>query len=141
MMQNQKGDRHMASTCNHIKKAAQCLAVMMIAGVCLASGCLAAEFGNRIKNKGSANANIMQINPPTPEGLEASIADVDPEDYFDVVGSLNGTDGSSVVIGDKQHTLASNVSASGIPQWSRVGIKLNNSGEVVEIEELTDEPH
>jgi hypothetical protein len=81
---------------------------------------------------------IHQIKP-----LELNVPDatIRPQDVFDVVGTLNAIDDNQITIGDRQLSLASRVSASGIAKWTEVGAKLNTAGEVVALEIVSDEPH
>ena len=123
----------MSFTCKSIKMVAQCLIGMMIVAGWLASTCPADEHGAKM-----GKVTISQI---TPAGLNVSPSNIRAEDIFDVVGTLNATDGNQITIGDQQLILASNVSASGIPKWSEVGVSLNDAGEVAVLEIISSEPH
>ena len=122
-----------------IKRALQGMLVIMIAGGGLASVGLAADDGYRAQRQTSARATIRQIRPYA----ESSVPDanVRAQHVFDVVGSLNAIDGNQITIGNRQLTLASTVSASGIAMWTEVGAKLNQAGMVVRLEIVSDEPH
>ncbi len=128
----------MAFTCKSINTVAGYLIVALIAGGWLATAGLAADKGMRMKNTGTANVGISQITP-----LELSVPDttIRPQDVFDVVGTLNAIDGNQITIADRQLTLASTASTSGIAKWTEVGVKLNPAGEVAVIEIISDEPH
>lgn len=123
----------MFSTWKKIKMIAQCLIGMMIVGAWLASTCPAAEHTAK-----TAKVTIRQF---TPAELNVSPSNIRAEDVFDVVGTLNAIDGNQITIGDKRLTLASNVSASGIPKWSEVGVTLNKAGEVTVLEIVSNQPH
>ena len=129
----------MAFTCKSINTVAGCLIGILIAGGWLATSGLAADKGIRMKRTGTPNVAIRQIR----HVRESSVPDasIRPQDVFDVVGTLNAIDGNQITIADRQLTLASTVSASGIAKWAEVGVKLNPAGEVAVIEIVSDEPH
>lgn len=124
----------MALTCKSIKTVAGCLVGILIAGGWLATAGWAADDGTA-----TTNVAIRQIR----HVRESSVPDatIRPQEVFDVVGTLNAIDGNQITIADRQLTLASTVSASGIAKWTEVGVKLNKAGEVVVIEIVSDEPH
>ena len=113
--------------------------VIMIAGGGLASVGLAADNGYRAQSRSTGKVTIRQIRPYA----ESSAPDenIRAQHVFDLVGTLNAIDGNQITIGDRQLTLASTVSASGIAIWTEVGAKLNQAGEVVALEIVSDEPH
>ena len=123
----------MAFTYKSIKIVAGCLIGILIAGGWLAPMGLAAD-----NYSGTTNATIRQIKP-----FEVSVPDttIRPQDVFDVVGTLNAIDGNQITIADRQLTLTSTASTSGIAKWTEVGVKLNPAGEVAVIEIISDEPH
>jgi hypothetical protein len=119
---------------NKLKTAVRCLLGLMIAGSLLAPAAMAADAG--------VGTAIMLIRPIRSYGESGgSDTTIRPQDVFDVVGTLNAIEGNQITIGDRQMTLASNVSASGIVKWTEVGVKLNTAGEVAVIEIVSDELH
>ena len=117
-----------------IKKGAHILIGLMIVSLWLTSACLAAD---KTRN-GKDHKAIRYIQPYE---LSAASTDVRAQHVFDVVGSLNAIDGNLIIIGNRQLTLTSTVSASGIALWTEVGAKLNQTGEVVALEIVSNEPH
>jgi hypothetical protein len=111
---------------------------MVIAGGCLASSGLAAEYGNQGQNA-IVKAIIRQI--PRYHSARTPDDNIRAQSVFDVVGSLNAIEDNQITIGNRQLTLGSTVSASGIAMWTEVGAKLNQAGEVVVLEIVSDEPH
>ncbi|MBR9985282.1 MAG: hypothetical protein KFF68_05170 [Desulfosarcina sp.] len=128
----------MAFTCKSINTVAGCLVGILIAGGWLATAGLAADKGIRMQKTGTAGTAIRQIRPFEMAAPDASIR---PQDVFDVVGTLNAIDGNQITIADRQLTLTSTATASGIAKWTMVGVKLNAAGEVAVIEIVSDEPH
>ena len=124
----------MAFTCKSIKTVAHCLIGILIAGGLLAPMGLAAD-----NSSDTTNVTIRQIR----HVRESSVPDatIRPHDVFDVVGTLNAIDGNQITIADRQLTLTSTASTSGIAKWAEVGVKLNPAGEVAVIEIVSDEPH
>ncbi len=122
-----------------IQIALHSILMIMIAVGGLANVGLAADDGYRAKYRSAGKVTIRQIRPY----VESSAPDdnIRAQHVFDVVGSLNAIDGNQITIGDRRLTLASNVSASGIAIWTEVGAKLNQAGQVVALEIVSDEPH
>ena len=129
----------MSFTYQRIKRATLLMLGMMIAGVWLATPGLTADHTLGAKKQISNRVTIRSIRPIG----EGSYTDPNlrPEQVFDVVGSLNEVDGNRIVIGDRELVTASGVNAQGISTGSLVGAKLDNSGAVVAIETISDEPH
>ncbi len=128
----------MSFTCKSIKTVAPWLVGMMIAGACLASVCVAADNGI---DTGDNAPPIATIRPLQPFGSSTAVANVRSQNAFDLVGNLNAIDGNEITIGDRQLTLDSGVSVSGIARWTEVGVNLNKDGDVSAIEVVSDEPH
>lgn len=122
-----------------IKIALNSILVIMIAVGGLANVGLAADDGYRTQHRSTGKITLRQIRPY----VESSAPDdnIRAQHVFDLVGTLNMVDGNQVTIGNRQLTLASNVSASGIAIWTEVGAKLNQAGQVVALEIVSDEPH
>lgn len=122
-----------------IKTALNSILVILIAVGGLANVGLAADDGYRARQRLTGKAFIRQIRPY----VESSAPDdnIRAQHVFDLVGTLNMIDGNQITIGNRQLTLASNVSASGIAIWTEVGAKLNQAGQVVALEIVSDEPH
>jgi hypothetical protein len=122
-----------------IKIALLSILVIMIAVGGLANVGLAADDGYRAQYRATGKVTLRQIRPY----VESSAPDdnIRAQHVFDLVGTLNMVDGNQVTIGNRQLTLASNVSASGIAIWTEVGAKLNQAGQVVALEIVSDEPH
>jgi hypothetical protein len=122
-----------------IKIALNSILVIMIAVGGLANVGLAADDGYRAQYRATGKVTLRQIRPY----VESSAPDdnIRAQHVFDLVGTLNMVDGNQVTIGNRQLTLASNVSASGIAIWTEVGAKLNQAGQVVALEIVSDEPH
>lgn len=89
-----------------------------------------------LKKTGST---IRTITPMTE--VSSHRADLNAADYFDIFGILNTIEGNRVTIGDRELTLAPGVGTSGMNQWNLVGANLNNAGEVVVLELVSDEPN
>jgi hypothetical protein len=84
---------------------------------------------------------FTRINPP-PEFDAGGIMDKGrPEDFFQIVGTVNLIEGRRIIVGDREFAIASGTSTSGVKRWSRVGLRLNKKGEVVVCERLRSEPH
>jgi hypothetical protein len=112
---------------------------IMFAGGCLATAGQAADDGYQAQSRLIAKASIRQIRSYAEYGAPAD--NVRAQHVFDVVGTLYAVDGNQITIGNRQLTLGSTVSASGIALWTEVGAKLNQTGEVVRLEIVSDEPH
>ena len=82
------------------------------------------------------------IRSITPIGERGSYQrNVNAADYFDIIGILNSVDGSQVIIGDRQLTLAPGVSTRGMSQYNTVGANVNNAGQVTALELISNEPN
>ncbi len=77
---------------------------------------------------------------PSMEGMESPQIQVSAGAYFDLVGILNKVDGSQIIIGNTEVSLANGVSASGLNLYNVVGAKLNSSGNVVVLELISNDP-
>lgn len=107
---------------------------VMVAGVAgfgPTAGAIAADFA----------AGIRRITPMGEEGSFRQRADMRAEDYFDVIGILNLMENDRVIIGDRELPLASGVSTSRARQFNLVGAKLNQAGDVVVFDIISDEPN
>lgn len=107
--------------------ATAALCFLIAASTCLAAG------------PGEVGSTIRTITPMTEVGSHPS--NLNAADYFDLVGRLNKIEGNQATIGDRALTLAPGVSTSGVSQWNLVGANLNNAGEVVVLELVTDNPN
>ncbi len=112
-----------------LKMSTQCLVWVVATGIWLAPGCLASETGSR----------IQQITPM--EEVGSYQANIRAEDYFDVVGTLDLVENDRVIIGNRELTIAPGVNTSQAQKWNLVGVQLNQAGEVVVFETVSDEPN
>lgn len=122
----------MAFTRKHIKRVSGWLIGLMIVGAFLAHASVAADFD------GGGDATIRELQP---FGLRSATETVRSQNVYDLVGNLNAIDGNQITIGNRQLTLDSGVSASGIAIWTEVGVNFNNAGQVSAIEIVSSEPH
>ena len=103
------------------------------------SNCVADED----QRSDESDVYIHEISPPAPEA-DFSKIDISraAEDYYDITGTLYiiEKDGM-IVVGAKELRLSDGVSIFGIKHGSRVGVKLNNAGEVLVCDEIEDAPH
>ena len=133
MLYQDKGEIDMPLKINILGKYGQVFIPGAVAGLLmLASTGLAADTGR-------AARAIRTITPMTEVSSHRS--DLNPADYFDVLGRLNLIDGNRVTIGDRELTLAPGVRTSGIDQWNLVGAMLNNAGEIVVFELVSNDPN
>ena len=111
---------------------ARVLAWVAIGGMVAASGCLAAE-GNHTAG------GIRRITPMFEMG--SNQIDVQAENYFDIVGILNVLENDRIVVGNNELRPASGLRTSGVELSNTVGVKLNQSGEVVQMGLIHNDPH
>lgn len=92
-----------------------------------------------VAETGNNGTTIRSITPMTEPGAHRS--DISPEDYFDIVGILNVLENSRIVVGNSELTPASGLRTSHVALSNIVGVKLNQSGKVITIETIYDDPH
>ena len=103
----------------------------LMAGLLTASTSLAGDAGGA--------QGLRSITPIRERGSHQR--NVNPADYFEIIGILNSIDGNQVLIGDRQLTLAPGVGTYGMSQYNTVGANLNNAGQVTALELISDEPN
>ena len=108
--------------------AARCLVLILVFGMVPGAGCLAADKISKIRSITSAESAGRPANVQT-------------EDYFDIVGTLNLIDSGRVVIGNTDLELAGGARTSGIRLYDEVGAQLNRKGEVTKIVVISDIPN
>ena len=107
---------------------ARCMVLLLVIGLYPGAGCLAADQVSKIR---SIPYSQLRERP----------ANVRAVDHFNIVGTLNLIDSGRVIIGDTEINLARGVDTSGVSQYDEVGAHLNQQGEVVAIELVSDTPH
>ena len=119
----------MPNQCNALKYNLKLMAWMVITAFWSTGGPLTAEAGQAIR----------QITPM--REMTNHQVDVRAHDYFDVVGRLNLIENDRMIIGDRELKIAPGVNTSRSRQWNLVGAKLNQDGEVVVFETISDQPN
>ena len=102
-------------------------------------GALAMAFIGLAADSAIAGNGIRKMTPMTEISRHQS--NLSAWEYFDVVGLLNTIDGNQVIIGDRELNLASGVSTAGLNLWNLVGANLNDAGEVIALELVSDDPN
>ena len=103
-----------------------------IAGLFMVPACLAGQTGKAIPA-------IRTITPVTESN--ASHTNIRAENAFDVVGRLNLIKSNQVVIGNRKLTVKPGLSFSGVGRYNLVGATLDEHGNVVALEKISDEPN
>jgi len=115
--------------CNALKYSLKLLVWIVITAFWPTAGAITAEAGQTIR----------QITPM--REMANHQVDVRAHDYFDVVGRLNLIERDRMIIGDRELKIAPGVNTSRSRQWNLVGAKLNQAGEVVMFETISDQPN
>ena len=111
----------------------RCLVWVMATGLWLAPGC---QAGDTVPGPAG---EIRPITPMTESG--SHLTGIHARDYFDVVGTLNTIEKKQIVIDDRRYNLKPGVTVAGMKPWYRVGAKLDQAGDVVSLEIISDLPH
>lgn len=101
---------------------------------------LSMPASNSLSAESAQNGAKIRSLTPMME-ISSHKANFSAHDYFDVVGILNVLEGSRVIIGDRELSMAPGVRAAGINPWSIVGANLNRAGEVVVLEMISNDPN
>lgn len=122
----------MSHKSNTIKTILPVLFWAMAAGFWLPSGAEAAD----------ANGSIRAITPVGETiNYQRQAGSTQAEDYFDVIGILNLNESDRVIIGDHELPLSRGAKIRGVSQYDTVGARLNEAGEAVIVDLISDEPN
>jgi hypothetical protein len=129
MRYQDKGEIRMPYQCNALKYSLRLLVWIAIIACWPTAGALAADAGHAIR----------QITPMR-EMVNHQL-DVRAVNHFDIVGTLNLIESDRMTIGDRELKIAPGVDTSRARQWNLVGAKLNQAGEILVLETISDEPN